>query len=114
MISLNKNKNRIHLNLKAVPMGSDLCVVITGGDTPHLGAVTVVSASKEPVTEAFDEHKDDAVTKLAAEILRREFAGSFAVCCGIHLDNIEKQEIADILEMSEQMVRELCRRLGLA
>ncbi len=112
MISLNREKNRIRLSLMAVPMGNDLCVIITGGDTPHLGAVTVVSDTKEPVTEVFAAHKDDHVTKLAAGILRREFGGNFAICCGVHLDNIEKQEIADVLEMSEQMVCELCRRLN--
>jgi hypothetical protein len=32
-------------------------------------------------------------------ILRREFDGNFAVCCGIHLDRIEEREI-DILILS--------------
>jgi hypothetical protein len=112
MIRLTRKKNRIRLSLKAVPMGPDLCVIITGGDTPHLGALTVVPESKEPVTVAFDEHKDDHVTKLAARILRREFSGNFVICCGIHLDHIEKREIADVLKMSEEMVCELCRRLN--
>jgi hypothetical protein len=112
MIRLTRQKNRIRLHLKAVSMGPDLCVIITGGDTPHLGAVTVVSEARQPVTEVFDEHKDDHVTKLAAGILAREFGGNFAVCCGIHLDQIEKREIDDILKISEQMVWELCRRLS--
>jgi hypothetical protein len=111
MIQIDRKKNRIRLRLKAIPMGRDLCVIISGGDAPHLGAVTVCADKKEPVTEAFASHKDHVVTELAARILRREYDGNFAVCCGIHLDQIEKQEIEDILEMSEQMVRALCRRL---
>lgn len=111
MIQIDRRKDRIRLRLIAVPMGRDLCVVITGGDTPHLGAVTVCADKKEPVTEVFASHKDHVVTELAAGILRGEYEGSFALCCGIHLDRIEKREIEDILEMSEQMVRELCRRL---
>lgn len=111
MIRLNKKKNRIKLSLKAVTMGQDLCVIFTGGELPHLGAVTAASKTTTPETTVFDEHKENHVTQMAAEILRKEFDGNFVVCCGIHLDNIEKQEITDVMDMSEQMIFELVRRL---
>jgi hypothetical protein len=110
MIRLHRKKNRIKLNLKAIPMGRDLCVFITGGEA-HIGAVTSASKTKEPETTRFDTHKEYHVTQMAADILRQEFDGNFTVCCGIHLDAIEKQEIQDVMDMSEQMIHDLCGRL---
>lgn len=92
-------------------MGQDLCVIIMGGDTPHLGAVTTSSQTNNPETTVFDTHKEYHVTELAARILRQEYDGNLVVCCGIHLENIEKQEIAEVMVMAEQMIIELSRRL---
>lgn len=111
MIKLTRKSKRIRLSLRAVKMGHDLCVIIMGGDTPHLGAVTTLSQTKNPETTRFDAHKEYHVTEMAAGILRQEYDGNVVVCCGIHLDNIEKQEIAEVMVMSEQMIIELCRRL---
>ncbi len=108
MIQLSKKHNRIAINLTAYPMGEDLCVLITGGDTPHLGAFTAASRSMAPTTIAFDTHKEYHVTEMAAKHLREIYDGNFVVCCGIHLDNIEEQEISDVMEMTEQLVVHLC------
>lgn len=96
--------------MKAVPMGQDLCVIITGGEA-HIGAVTSGSKTKEPETTVFGTHKEYHVTEMAARILRQEIDGNFTVCCGIHLDNIDKQEISDVMVIAEQMIRDLCCRL---
>lgn len=111
MIQLKKKHNRIEISLASYRLGGDLCVFITGGDSPHLGAVTAASQSREPRTVAFDTHKENYVTEMAAELLRKSFSGNFVVCCGIHLDNIEKQEIDDIMQLSEMLIKELCGRL---
>jgi hypothetical protein len=111
MIQLSGKTGRIEINLTAYGMGGDLCVLISGGDTPHLGALTAASQSMGPKTIAFDTHKEYHVTEMAADRLHRAFDGNFVVCCGIHLDNIEKREIADVMELSEKLVLELCARL---
>lgn len=110
MIRLSRKKHRIRLSLNAYGVGPDLCVIITGGEA-HIGAVTSASKTMEPETTAFDTHKEYHVTEMAAEILRQTFDGNFTVCCGIHLDDIEKQEIKDIMDLAEQMIHELCLRL---
>lgn len=111
MIELNGEHNRIKVNISAYPMGRDLCILITGGDTPHLGALTAASPDMQAQTIAFGTHKEYHVTDMAVRLLREDYAGNFVVCCGIHLDDIEKHEIADVLELTEKMVRELCERL---
>ena len=111
MIQLRAAHDRIEISLMAYKMGNDLCVLITGGDTPHLGALTAASPSTEPETIAFDTHKEYYVTEMAAGRLRTAFKGNVVVCCGIHLDNIKKREIAAVLELSETLILELCVRL---
>ena len=108
MIQLNRTYGRINIELTAYHMGGDLCVIITGGDTPHLGALTASSQCMEPKTIAFDTHKEYYVTQMAVELLREVFDGNVVVCCGIHLDGIEKQEISDVMDMTEKMIAELC------
>lgn len=111
MIAINKKNNRIEVNLTAFPMGKDLCVILTGGDRPHLGAITASSQSLDPKTIVFDTHKENFVTEMAAEILRKDYLENFVICCGIHLDNIDKTEIMDIMDLCRQMIIELCNKL---
>ena len=111
MIEINKKINRIEINLSAFSMGKDLCVILTGGDRPHLGAITASSQSLEPKTIVFDTHKENFVTEMSAEILRKDYLGNFAICCGIHLDNIDKTEITDVMDLCRQMIIELCNKL---
>jgi len=108
MIQINKKKKRLEINMTAFQMGKDLCVILTGGHTPHLGAVTVGSQAKVLQTFAFEQHKENIVTEIFGNILRREFGGSFAICCGIHLDNISSEEITDSIEFCREIAEELC------
>lgn len=111
MIKINRKMNRLEINLVAIHMGKDICIVLTGGDTPHLGAVTVGSPILSVETFTFENHKEDIITRMLGEILSKEYKGNFVLCCGIHLDNITKQEISDVLKLSSEITIELCKRL---
>ena len=114
-IVITRASGRIGITLRAVFMGRDLCVMITGGDTPHLGALTAVSNNQAPETIVFGAHKEHFVTEMAAGRLQTVLAGGgdrrAVVCCGIHLDNIEKREIDAVMALAGDMTEELCRRL---
>ena len=45
--------NRIEVNLTAHFIAKDLCIILTGGDAPHLGAITASSQSLNPQTIRF-------------------------------------------------------------
>ncbi len=110
-ILISRASGRIHIALRAVFMGRDLCLLITGGDTPHLGAVTAVSKTSPASTTVFGTHKEYHVTELFAARLREEYDGNAVVCCGIHLDNISKAEIDTVMALAADMLDELCLRL---
>jgi len=111
MIRISKKIGRMELNLIAIKMGKDICVVLTGGEE-HLGSVTVGSIGLCPETIAIGSHKEYFITEKLGEILREKYLGSFVICCGIHLDSITKEEISDIANLSCELVEELCNRLS--
>ncbi|MDV3429227.1 MAG: hypothetical protein LIR50_19740 [Bacillota bacterium] len=111
MIQINKKSNRIKLSLKAIEMGKDLCIILTGGEA-HLGSVTVGNSKIASETFSFKNHKEYIITEMSAEILKREYSGNFVISCGIHLDNIRKEEISDISNMCCEMIKELCLKIN--
>mgnify|MGYP000918059651 CR=1 FL=1 len=111
MIHIRKSKNQIELNLRAVSMGNDLCIILTGGEA-HLGAVTSGSGDIQLKTVSMGNHKEHYVTEKIGKILRGKFSESFVICCGIHFDNITKNEIQDIISLSGDMTEDLLKELG--
>lgn len=111
MIEIKKQFNRITIDLKGIKMGQDLCVILTGGERPHLGALTTGSSLVDLNTFTFEGHKENFVTEIVANILKKEYSGNFVVCCGIHLDDISKEEIESVLKMCKDMTSELCNKL---
>lgn len=113
MVTLTASQGRLFLTLTAIPLGQDLCVTITGGDTPHLGAIAVSQARPSLENPSLTStstsvitligHKEDALAKTAAELLSLHLSKNVVVCCGIHLDNISHTEII----LAEKLTQEL-------
>ncbi len=111
MIELHKVNKRLTIDLIVIPMGQDICIVVTGGDTPHLGSITSGSKAVSPETFSFESHKEGIVTEMMSCIIRERFDGNFVICCGIHVDNITIQEIKDVNEICRLLAIELCEKL---
>ena len=111
MIKLDKNMGRLKINLLAINMGKDICVLLAGGDTPHLGAITLGSNYEKGDTFSFGTHKEGIITKMFSKILQKNYSCNIAVCCGIHLENITKQEITDVYSLCTQLAEELSEQL---
>lgn len=107
MIHLTKEIGRIRLELDAYFMGGDIVVLISGGDQPHLGTITA-GARLEPIqTIQLQNHKEFYITEEIAVRLRKNFPGNFAICCGAHMDHIQKDEIRILTETAVQLGDEL-------
>lgn len=107
MIRLQADKGRIHIALQAIPMGADWCILLTGGDLPHLGAVSLSSG----VTSAFPLHREGEVTRRAVQKLEPVLSANFVVCCGIHLDDITREEIAAVLALCDGLMEKLVEQI---
>lgn len=98
---------RIMLNVKSIEIGDDLCVIISGGDSPHIGCVTLSTprpslSNKNIISSTTSvlnriSHKDDEVARHVSEELSSKLNKHVAVVCGIHVDNITEAEIKELM-----------------
>lgn len=115
--NLTLEKGRIRINLKVFMIGKDLCVIISGGDSPHIGSVTLSiprpsladpnnNSSTTSVLNVLG-HKDDEAAKYVSHILSSKLNKNVVVTCGIHIDNITNEEI----EITICLLKELTDKL---
>jgi hypothetical protein len=121
VLKITKARERVKINLTAVMAGNDLCVVITGGELPHIGAVALslprkslsdperLSSSTSVLTVL--GHKEDTVAKKTAETLVTKLNKTVVVSCGIHLEEITSSEINIVIELLEEIIEELIQTL---
>ncbi|HTY92178.1 MAG TPA: hypothetical protein VMC84_13465 [Methanocella sp.] len=108
------SSGRLAISLKAVDVGDDLVVFITGGKA-HIGATAVgiktegVATSSVITTPA---HREDRVVKDAAEKLAKKLDKTVVVVSGIHYDNITKEEIEETLRLCDELVNALAGELS--
>lgn len=115
---------RVKITIKTVEMGNDLCVVISGGDVPHLGSVSLSVARPSLADNKFlssttsminiTGHKDDEVAKPVSEILASALNKNVAVACGIHIGNITLKEIKEILSVTRDWAQEYINSYNMA
>lgn len=121
MLSIRKETRRFSLELTVIRMGEDLCVSLSGGDSPHIGAVAlaVPHPGLRDSTEAdasvslltVTGHKEDELSRNIARNMAIACNCRVSVSCGIHVENAGKKDIDRILavaaEMTEQAVQGL-------
>jgi len=117
MYELILEKARIRIEIKVIPMGNDLCLTITGGDQPHIGAAAlsvprpsmavsgVNSASTSVLT--LTGHKDDDLARLVSAALASRLNKHIIVICGIHLDEITPEEIDIVNRIAMESVEKI-------
>jgi hypothetical protein len=113
-------KGRIKINIKAITIGEDLCVIISGGDSPHIGCVTLSvprpSLSDENIISSTTSvlnlvgHKDDEAARYVSHKLSSNLNKNVVVTCGIHVDNITSEEIKITIDLLKEITETLIQR----
>lgn len=105
------------LRISAGWIGKDLLICLEGGNRPHIGCV--VQAVPRPSLEGdgsqsatasvlnLTGHKDEFLCRALAEGACKELGVTVVCTGGFHLDNITKEEIAEVLETAKEMGKEL-------
>ncbi len=111
------------ITAKAERMGEDLCVIVTGGDGPHFGAVSLGIARKSLTgsgevsatvsTMNMTGHKDDEVGNAFAKRLAATFNCRVVVACGIHFDGAGEAELAAVRHAADELLADLVAKLKL-
>lgn len=106
MIVIEKNYNYINISLKCLFAGEDLSVLIDGGDTPHVGAVTIYTKDEGVKSIVFKNHKDYIISEKFIEYIKDSVNGNIVVSCGIHVDNITREQLNIVNKISEEIFKE--------
>lgn len=110
-------EKRIKISMQLIEIGDDLFVVITGGNKPHIGCVTLstprLSLSDNGLISATTSvlnlvgHKDDEVARYVSQKLSSALNKNVVICCGIHLDKIEEWEINTVFEITKELTNKI-------
>jgi len=109
-VSQEKIEGRLKIRLDARKIGTDLLIIITGGES-HIGAVGAGTKSVSKLATSsvitLPGHRDDRIAKDAAEQISKKFGCNCAVIAGIHYDHISPEEIDKIVFMVDDLIEKL-------
>ncbi|WP_125565454.1 amino acid decarboxylase [Companilactobacillus insicii] len=79
-------------------IGRDIMIEITGGDNPHIGTVTTLTANTDMQTIRYPSHdgrlhKDDVLARRIGKIIQTKLPGSCTITAGVHVNSISKKQI---------------------
>jgi len=117
MYKLTAENGRLCMSLQATPVGEDLCVILSGGDVPHIGCVTLSlhrsslsDGKKSSCTTSVLNlvgHKDDEIIGYISQRLSTVLQRNVVVTGGIHMENITGEEIQVVKTLAEQLMERL-------
>lgn len=89
-------------------IGSDLLIIVTGGDAPHIGTITTVSKESKQQTVRFNSHhgrfhKDDVLSEVIIAKIEDKLPNNCVVISGVHVDHITQAQIQASGKMAEQL-----------
>lgn len=94
-------------------VGSDLLVVIWGGQKPHIGAAAMAqprsnlkdtnSKGESASVLCLPGHKDDIIAKAVAEKIATSLSLNVTVTTGIHWDHLDRDGINCIIDNSHAL-----------
>ena len=119
-LSLTAKRGRISITMSYIPMGNDLIITLSGGDREHIGAVAVGQIANEAAQDhdvnianiTIPTHKEKGLANRLAHVFTTQLSTTSCIICGIHVEQILKHEIQDILEMAEELAEQLITQLA--
>ena len=121
--------DKYNIDAVVLGIGEDVCVIVSGGDAPHIGAVSagvfgcgvgVAPVHMQDVSNKNDKllltqlypgqtatlvlpsHKEGVVSEMLAKELSARLKKNVTVLCGIHVDNLSKKGIAEIVDIMKK------------
>ena len=110
-----REQERIRISFQAVKMGDGLIIRIFN-EYSHIGAVAVGEFDNESSRTSVSVltrkgHKDDALAQKAAHAVTQISHKPTCVIAGVHLEGITKEEIALVIEITDQLIDEYLKSI---
>ena len=110
--SLTRKLMEASITAQAVCMPEGLQIGVYGGTLPHIGAVSVADPQGNVTTQQFPGHKDGVVSERWARALSEAGYRPAVVTAGIHYDGLSREQIAEVVEVTDDMLCALLCALG--
>lgn len=111
MITIDREYRDIHIRLKAIEIGKDISIIISGGDIPHVGAISIYSKEEGIKTISLKNHKDYIIGEMCINSIKDIAIGNISVTSGIHIDNITNEQIDNVYKASIIIFEDLRKEL---
>ena len=92
--------------------GNDCAVFVAGGQKEHVGAVSLCSEEGETQTLVFPGHKEQFITGPWCESIHALTGGAVSVAAGVHYDDLSKEEIAQVMSVTDALLGQVLRYLA--
>ncbi len=106
MLKLQTDAGPCTLTATAEWLGSDLLVALTGG-AAHIGSISSTAPGEPLHTLEYPHHKDATLGNRFAQALQKELGCKVTVVCGVHVDELDRQGIEEILQAGEGLLAQL-------
>lgn len=98
LFQVESGEGRYQIQLVAFLCGRDLSVTITGGESPHIGAVCLAQFEEERASATVSTicvygHRDDQIAMACAKKISSKRRCTVTVSVGIHIDRATSEEI---------------------
>ncbi len=107
-------KHCLYCNLTI--MGKDYALSVYGGDAPHVGSVIMSTARPSLTGKGLGVtssvlngigHKDEIIGRFFAESIAKKKNCTVVCSCGIHIDNITEEQLAQVQFAAEKILKKL-------
>lgn len=95
------------IKARVIKFSQGVNICLTGGSCEHIGAVSILSPSGDISTTVFKSHKDDVISLSWGKQLLKANIMPAVISVGIHYDNINKQQIEHILQLTDEMLKQI-------
>ncbi len=88
-------------------------VLLTGGSRTHVGSVSSAGYDND-ISHQFTGHRDEVVSKMWADALHEISGEPVVVCCGIHYDGVNKEQINAIVDACGRLLEDVKKDLKIS
>lgn len=109
------------LNCEIILMGSDITLIVYGGDTPHVGSVVMAEARPSLTGEGISVtssvlnrlgHKDEVIARRFAEAVAVRKNCTVACVCGVHINDLTPGQINQTERTADRLLTRVLENLN--
>lgn len=99
-----KGAGKHQVKLQQLRLGEDILLILTGGESPHIGATITKTPNQDIHIQKIGTHHDHIVLEpLALKAAEKHPDKTIVATGGIHIDNATKKDIETIIQNCKEL-----------